>query len=121
VSVNKLYHWNSHDDKLEKVGDFVRLMEEIGMYSGMTPKEIEADLEERKKILSYMVRNKIYDINDVGRITAEFYRNRKALTEAISRNAPPSELLGHTIPTPLAAQPAPAQPPPRLIKKRKNK
>jgi flagellar protein FlaI len=93
VSVNKVYHWNSHDDTMEKVGDYMRVINDIMMFSGMTEKEVKQDLEERRKILEYMVANKIFDVNEVGRVSALFYRNKELLVEAIAKKMKPADLL----------------------------
>ncbi|MCK4714649.1 MAG: Flp pilus assembly complex ATPase component TadA, partial [Candidatus Aenigmarchaeota archaeon] len=95
VSVNKVFGWNARDDKLEKVGDYVRVLDEIMMYSGMTSKEINTDLAERKKVMKYMLENKIYDVNDVGRISATFYRDKAFVMEIVEKKANPKELLKH--------------------------
>ncbi|RLG19267.1 hypothetical protein DRN67_03170 [Candidatus Micrarchaeota archaeon] len=93
VSVNKVFHWNSRSDEVEKVGDYVRVIDEISMYSGMNAKEINADLAERKSILEYMIENKIYDVDDVGRISATFYRNKEQLLEQIKKKVKPKDIL----------------------------
>ncbi|VVC04698.1 Type II/IV secretion system protein [Candidatus Burarchaeum australiense] len=93
VSVNKVFQWNAREDKVEKVGDYVRVLEEIMMFSGMNQKEIAADLEERKKILQYMVNHKLYDVNEVGKISATFYRNKEMLIDAVNKNIDPEELF----------------------------
>ncbi|MDO8339737.1 MAG: ATPase, T2SS/T4P/T4SS family [Candidatus Burarchaeum sp.] len=93
VTVNKVYQWNARSDQIEKVGDYARVVDEIMMYSGMNQKEIESDLAERKMVLQYMLDNKLYDINDVGRISATFYRNKEFLLEKVKKKANPSEIF----------------------------
>jgi flagellar protein FlaI len=93
VSVNKVFHWNSHDDKLEKVGEYVRVINEIMMFSGMTEKEVKQDLDERKHILEYLVQNKLFDVEEVGRVAAAYYRRKDELVQAITKKVKPDDLF----------------------------
>jgi flagellar protein FlaI len=91
--INRIFAWNARNDTQEKVGDYVRIMDELSLFAGMNNKEINADLEERKKVLSYMLQNKVYDVNDVGRVVAAFYRDKERLMDMVKKNTEPSKVL----------------------------
>jgi len=93
VKLNRVWRWNPKKDEMEKAGSYVRLLEELQLYTGMDEKEIEGDLKEKKDILAYMVKNQIYDIDDVGRVAAKYYRDREAVVEAVRDKKPPEVLL----------------------------
>jgi flagellar protein FlaI len=94
VFVNRVYAWNARDDTINKIGEYVRLMDELMLFTGMTVKEINADLEERKKILAYMLKHKIYDVNAVGKVVAMYYRDKTGLLEAVRKNTEPDKIEG---------------------------
>jgi len=85
--VNKIFSWNAREDRIEKVGDYVRLMDELSLFTGMTKKEIDSEMEERKKVLNYMLKNKICDVNEVGKVVGAFYRDKEKLLETIRKSS----------------------------------
>ncbi|NYZ78655.1 CpaF family protein [Candidatus Micrarchaeota archaeon] len=91
--INRIFAWNPRTDVMEKIGDYVRIMDELGLFAGMNNKEINADLDERKKVLTYMLKNKIYDVNDVGRVVAAFYRDKERLLDMVKKNMEPSKII----------------------------
>ncbi len=91
--INRIFAWNARTDTIEKVGDYVRIMDELSLFAGMNNKEINADLDERKKVLNYMLKNKIYDVNDVGRVVAAFYRDKERLMDMVKKNTEPSKVI----------------------------
>ncbi len=93
ADVNVVYRWNAKQDTLEKVGQYKRITEEILSYSGMSEREMEGDLAEKRAIIEYMMKNSIFTINDAGRIVALYYRDREKVLEMIGGKVKPGELL----------------------------
>ncbi len=93
VSVNVLYRWNPQTDDLEKVGESVKLYQTLSLYTGMAPKEINAELALRTKVLEYMLKHGITSVNDVGRIVAWYYRDKQKVVAAVESDADPRGLL----------------------------
>ena len=91
--VNKIFAWSARDDKIEKVGDYVRIMDDLCLFTGMNSKEINADMEDRKKVLNYMLKSKIYNINEVGRVVAAFYRDKERLMDMVKKNVEPAKIM----------------------------
>ena len=83
VKLNKVYQWNPKTDKLDKVGEYIRITDELFLHGGLTKKDLADDLDEKKKVLQYLINNKIFDLDDVGRVIAKYYRNKDALMEEI--------------------------------------
>ena len=48
--------------------------------------EIAEDLKKKKMILEWLMKNKIRDLNDFGKIMNYYYSNRELLLEAIRKN-----------------------------------
>ncbi len=93
VEVNVIYRWNAKKDQLDKVAPYSRIYEEITSYSGMNEKEIEQDIQEKKKILEYMVKNSIFSIDDVGKIIALYYRDKSKVLEMIGGKKKAGDVL----------------------------
>ncbi|MFH1200191.1 MAG: type II/IV secretion system ATPase subunit [Candidatus Micrarchaeota archaeon] len=93
VSINVLYRWNPQADELEKVGESVRLYQTLSLYTGMAPKEINAELALRTRILDYMVKHNISNVNDVGRTVAWFYRDKQKVVSIVDADGDPQLIL----------------------------
>ncbi|NYZ76015.1 type II/IV secretion system ATPase subunit [Candidatus Micrarchaeota archaeon] len=83
LSVNHLYNWRPRGDVFEKVNEPVRIYEDLNLHTGMTQKEIVEDLDERKEILAWMVKNNVNTVDKVGEVMQEYYNNPQ---EFISKN-----------------------------------
>ncbi len=71
----------------------VRIFDALKMHTGMTQKEIIADLTEKIKILNWLVENHVNGINDIGRIIATYYANSESVFNAAAQKLKPGVLL----------------------------
>lgn len=83
LAMNHLYQWRPRGDTFEKANEPMRIYEELNLHTGMTQKEIVDDLNERKAILEWMVKNNIDTVDKVGGIMQEYYGSPQ---EFISNN-----------------------------------
>jgi flagellar protein FlaI len=60
-------------DKLFKLREAKRIMNTLSLYTGMSPAEVKNDLDEKIKILKWMVRRNIIDVHEIGKIMAKYY------------------------------------------------
>ncbi len=67
---------NVRDDVIEKINNSKTLIKRLKLYTGMSEEEIEDDLKEKRKILNWMIQNKIFDVNVIGKKIADYYRGR---------------------------------------------
>jgi len=74
VTMNMVYKWDARSDKLQKVGGFKRVLNDLSMHTGMTPREISKDLNEKQAILKAMCESKIDNVDAVGKIVGWYYR-----------------------------------------------
>ena len=93
LETNYLYRWIPRTDSFEKANGSVRVFEELNLHVGMTPKEIEKDLSEREDILEWMLKNKIKDISEVGKILKAYYKDKQRLLRLVSKDESPDSLL----------------------------
>jgi len=70
---NVLLQLNVHDDILEKMNGSRVLYDRLELYTGLNESEIQADLLEKRKILQWMIDNKIFDIGSIGSVMSQYY------------------------------------------------
>src|SRR3989344_2484305 len=87
ISANVLYRWNATTNHVEKHSESIRFFDELSLPTGLSKDELEADLNEKGKILSWMVKNDVHDISDVGKVIANYYIDREATLKMIEKNA----------------------------------
>ena len=83
IDLNTIYQWVAAEDKVISLAKSYRAMSDIKLYTGMMEKDIERDLQDKKEILEYMAKNNINDINTVGRIVSDYYRDPDAMLKAV--------------------------------------
>ena len=93
VGINKVYKWIPRDDEIKKIGEYVRLLDQLELYTGMTVQEINADLAEKKKALTYLRDKSIYDVQSVGKFVASYYRRKDDVMKAVEKKADPKKIF----------------------------
>ena len=53
------------------------------MHTGLTYDEIDRDLEEKKTILDWLVKNDVHNVQDVGVVMAKYYMDRASVYKAV--------------------------------------
>jgi len=86
ASANILYRWIPEGDKIIKHSESSRFFEDITRNTGMSQKEIDQDLEEKKRIILWLIKNKIRDLNDFGKVMNHYYHDKENLIKSISKN-----------------------------------
>ncbi len=64
---------NVGKDTLEEVTKSEVIVERLKLYTGMTDDEIINDLKEKIRILKWMVKKQIFDVNQIGLMIAKYY------------------------------------------------
>ncbi|MBN2250444.1 MAG: CpaF family protein [Candidatus Altiarchaeota archaeon] len=84
--INIIYKWNARTDKVENVAPSIRVMAEVQMFSGMTEKEINEDLEGKRRVLEWLLRKNIKEVNDVGKIITEYYIDKETVLDLVEHD-----------------------------------
>ncbi len=71
TSANILYRWIPEGDKMIQHNESSRFFEQIIRMTGMTSEEIQNDLMEKMKILSWLIDNKIRDLEEIVILSAK--------------------------------------------------
>ena len=85
---NIIYRWSAEEDKIVKHSESSRFFENVARSTGMSSKEMDADLEEKKRILAWVGKNNMRNIQQVGRVMNVYYKNKELLKEALAKNNP---------------------------------
>ncbi len=83
--INTLYRWDVKSDKLNEVGKLSSLASTIGLYSGLTMKEIEQDVSDKAKVMAWMTKKKYREVNSVGSIVSHYYMNPDDVLETAAK------------------------------------
>ncbi|MEM0149621.1 MAG: ATPase, T2SS/T4P/T4SS family [Candidatus Micrarchaeaceae archaeon] len=82
--VNVLYKWNMRDDTFSHINDMSRLMETLNLYGGLTRSEINDEIAEKSKVLEWMVKNDILEVNDAGLVVANYYKHKERILDIVN-------------------------------------
>jgi flagellar protein FlaI len=85
IELNTVFRWNPSTDKIVQIEDSRRVWNDIKLFTGMDNKAIANDLEDKKRILRWLVEKKIDDINEVGKIVSDYYINPKTVLDRIKK------------------------------------
>lgn len=83
---NVILQYDPKKDKLMPVNKSKALYDNISLFTGMTPAEINKDLVEKQKVLNYLVNKNIEDVDGVGRVMAEYYTNKQFIMKYVYSN-----------------------------------
>ncbi|MBM3281866.1 MAG: CpaF family protein [Candidatus Diapherotrites archaeon] len=76
---NILYRWRAATDTIEKYAESIRLFDELALHTGYTAQELTQNLSEKQRILEWMDKQKVRDINEVGKVMAQYYAEPEAI------------------------------------------
>jgi flagellar protein FlaI len=89
VEANILYRWRGSNDSIVKHATSIRLFDEISLHTGMLKDEITKELAEKRDILTWMQKQDIRSIQDVGKLMAEYYFDPESILKLMRKNKKP--------------------------------
>ena len=81
-----LYRWIADTDQIVRHAESSKFFEDITKTTGMTTEEVDKNLEEKKVILEWLIKNKIRDLKSFGNVMNYYYSDKEALMKEIRRN-----------------------------------
>ena len=82
LTTNTIYRWRPRTDSFDMVGEPNKYLKEINLHTGMTKDEIYQDIANRAIIIKWLMKNKMNDIESVGRIMALYYSKPTEILES---------------------------------------
>jgi len=70
-----------------------RVFEVLNMHAGMTRKEMTSDINEKIRILEWMVKHNVNTVNEVGKIVSEYYSDPEFVLHSVSKNKKPQDVI----------------------------
>ena len=93
LKTNNLFEWRPRTDQIERTINVSQKLEtKLELYSGLTHEEIKADLDEKEKILNWMVDKNIDNLNRIGLMASTYYTRKDALMELVNTNEDQAKL-----------------------------
>lgn len=89
--VNVVYRWDSRNDTFTQIAEIARLSETISLYGGYDRNELSGNLEEKQKILNWMVKNNVTDVDGAGYVVSSYYKNAEKVVKMATENQPYSK------------------------------
>ncbi|MEK6808497.1 MAG: ATPase, T2SS/T4P/T4SS family [Nanoarchaeota archaeon] len=71
---------------LKKSSDSKSLIESLRLFTGFSKNEINNSLQDKEKVLKWLVKNNINTVDAVGRVIAEYYTDTEKLISNIEKN-----------------------------------
>ena len=86
ASANILYRWIPEEDKIVRHSESSRFFEDITRNTGLSQKELNKNLETKKNILQWLIKQNIRSLKDFGNVMNYYYADKEQLLKDISRN-----------------------------------
>ncbi len=86
VSVVK--RWNMRSDTFADGAELSRLAQTVSLYGGYTQDEMRSEISDKALILEWMVKNKVFDVDQCGEIVAHYYRDADKIVQMAKNNLP---------------------------------
>lgn len=79
--INVLHRWNILNDAFIQTSELTRLLETLQLYGGYTKRDMLDELEEKRIILEWMVKNDVTMMEDSGFTISNYYRNKAKVVQ----------------------------------------
>jgi flagellar protein FlaI len=93
MTLRVLFKWNARKDVIERFQRSYKLINKLEIHTGMTISEIEKDIAEKEMILKWMVKNRINTVDGVGKLVAEYYRDRERVLDIVKKNEKADKII----------------------------
>ena len=86
INANILYRWVIDNDKIIKHNESSIFLDQLSRNTGMSESEINENLNNKKAILSWMIKNNIRNLDSMGKVMNLYYTNPELLNSIIKKN-----------------------------------
>ena len=93
LGANVIYGWDSDTDEIEKKRESDNIMDKLKMHTGMDREEIYDNIEDKEKVLQWMLDRGVTDVNEVGMLIGEYYSEPEEIIEMAENNDDPQEIF----------------------------
>ena len=93
LGASVIYDWKSDEDEIEKEREPDQIFEKLKMHTGYSREEIQENIEDKKKVLQWMMDNEVNNVEPVGKIIAEYYDSPEKVVEMAENGEDPEEII----------------------------
>lgn len=93
LGANVIYGWDSDTDEIEKKRESDNIMDKLKMHTGMDREEIYDNIEDKEKVLQWMLDKGVTDVNEVGMLIGEYYSDPEEIIEMAENSEDPQEIF----------------------------
>ncbi len=88
-----LYRWDPRTDSIKASTEDIALYEKIGAHTGLSVDEVRGEIEMKKKILEWLVKNNVRQVEEVGKVMNRYYVDTETVIDVVNNDQSPKELL----------------------------
>ncbi|MFH1751620.1 MAG: ATPase, T2SS/T4P/T4SS family [archaeon] len=92
IKPNVLFRWEPASDSIVKYAEPIRFYDELALHTGLTRNEITKEIDEKKSVLDWMVKQNIRNVNEVGKTMALYYRYKQEVLDLVKKDSKPNYL-----------------------------
>ena len=92
-SIDRIVSYRSRTDSFEFKKLPIEYINKVNFFTGMTEEEIYLDLNIRESILKWMVKQKLFRIDDVGKVVKLYYHDKERLLKGVENNLPLQKIV----------------------------
>jgi archaeal flagellar protein FlaI len=85
---NVLLQYDAKADKLVKTSKSQQFFETLKLYTGYSDKEIQDEIAEKQRVIEYLIKCDVLEVDAVGRIIGEYYTNKENLMRYVRAGKP---------------------------------
>lgn len=89
-----LYRWDPRTDRMVTSTENIRLYEKIGIHTGLSVDEVKEEIEMKKNILDWLVKNNVRQVEEVGKVMNRYYIDKETVLDLVNNDKSPKKLLG---------------------------
>ena len=94
LKANVLYKWKPRKDNIVRASEDIRLFQELSIHTGLSKPEMLEDIEKKKQIINWVVKNGVRTIEDMGKIMRAYYLDAEDVYAVVEKNQNPEKILG---------------------------
>ena len=86
ITANILYRWVPEKDEIVAHNESMAFFDELSRHTGMSQADINKNLAYKQSILIWLLKNKVRNLNSIGKVMNLYYTNPELLASMIKKN-----------------------------------
>lgn len=91
-----IYGWDVRNDVFSRERTSGETWEKLERFTGLSHDEIHSNIMQKKNVLEWLIKQDVDDLEEVGKVIAEYYSNRDSLIDKIENSAEKSQVISNS-------------------------